>query len=125
MRALDGSGNTSRDAGAPEHTETEGAKPVTTLVNTHAQALWDYLIPRLEAQRVLTEPDLIMLAHLCNYHGKIEQVWEMGEKPKAADMTQLRMLFLEFGLTPASRSGVGGGQSDPDDEFFSGPKLDQ
>jgi phage terminase small subunit len=76
------------------------------LVNDEADEFWDRIVPLLESQRVLTEVDLDKLAHLANYHGKIRQIWDLGGKPTAPEMTQLRISMTEFGMTPASRAKV-------------------
>ena len=46
------------------------------------------------------------LAQLCNYQSMVDETWARGDKPTAAEITQLRMLYVEFGMTPQSRSKV-------------------
>lgn len=125
IKKLEGTERADRAVNEPQHRETRHAEPVVPLKSDAARVAWDYLVPRLESTRVLTEPDLLMLAQACNYHGYVEGVWANGEAPKAAEITQLRMLFTEFGLTPASRGNVSAGAVDTDDDFFDGPKLDK
>ena len=125
MKELEGTDRADRAINEPKHKQTRHAQPVVPLADNGAQTAWDYLVPKLEATRVLTEPDLLILADACNYWGHIQTLWASGEAPKASDMTQYRMLFAEYGLTPASRGNVATGAADIADDFFEGPKLDK
>lgn len=87
------------------------------------QQLWRDIAPMLYAQKVLTKADLAALTHLCQLHGMIQggQNGKMGYKagipPVAAELTQLRMLFSEFGLTPSSRTRVPHGSKEGGNRF--------
>ncbi len=72
--------------------------------------LWEEVAPVLFAQRVLSEPDVHALGHLCRLHGEIVDGYERRLSPTASMLSQLRMLFAEFGMTPASRSRVASGK---------------
>jgi len=69
--------------------------------------LWDELAPLLFAQKVLSTVDIHALGHLCQLHGKIVDDYSRRLAPTAAELSQLRMYFSEFGLTPSSRTRVG------------------
>lgn len=73
------------------------------------QKLWNELAPLLFAQKVLTTVDIHALGHLCQMHGKILDDYSRRVTPTASEMSQLRMYFSEFGLTPSSRTRVGKG----------------
>lgn len=68
--------------------------------------MWEELAPTLYAQRVMTTADVHSLAHLCRLHGKIVDGYNRMNDPTAAELSQLRMYFSEFGLTPSSRTRV-------------------
>lgn len=77
-------------------------------VNDEGKTLWKRTGPLLFAQGLLTIPDLDALAHLCQLHGSIVDFIRRGIVPSAAELAQLRLYFAEFGLTPTSRTRVGG-----------------
>ena len=84
----------------------ETFKPPKWLKNKHAKEEWARLVPLLSKNGVLTEADLSLLATLCQTYGKyVDNAIKDIDIP-ASTLTQLRMLYSEFGLTPASRSGV-------------------
>lgn len=80
--------------------------------------LWDELAPLLFAQRVLSTVDVHALGHLCQLHGKIVDEYERRNTPTAAELSQLRMYFSEFGLTPSSRTRIGKTESGKPDNAF-------
>ena len=100
LKLVEGTDRKDRAVDEPEYEPTNGAEPPDWLL-PGAVAEWNRLTELLESQRVLTDADLTMLGHLCNYHEKVVRTW-----PHAAVLTQLRMMYLEFGLTPASRAKV-------------------
>ncbi len=105
----------------PLATETE---PVDWLTGPEAVAEWTRITELLTPVGVLSAGDLTLLSHLCNMHRAAVLCWRVGTPPTASAMTQLRLVYAEFGLTPASRSKVGAGQkaseSDPFDALMSG-----
>jgi len=76
-------------------------------VNAEGKKLWQKMAPALFRQKVLTEADTSALAHLCQLHGQIVQGYRRKIPPTAADLSQLRMYFSEFGMTPSSRTRIG------------------
>lgn len=92
-------------------------------MNADGMALWRDIAPMLYAQKVLTKADLPALGHLCQLHGLIlggpngNLGYRAGIPPAAADITQLRMLFAEFGLTPSSRTRVPHGSKETGNRF--------
>ena len=105
LKLVEGTDRKDRAVDEPEYEPTNGAEPPDWLL-PGAVAEWNRLTELLESQRVLTDADLTMLGHLCNYHEKVVRTWRQNETPHAAVLTQLRMMYLEFGLTPASRAKV-------------------
>ena len=90
-------------------------KPPSWLSFKASKDLWNDLVGRLMAQRVLTDVDLPALGHLCQMHGEQVDATRRKIAVTAADRNQLRMYFSEFGLTPSSRTRVGavsGGDKD-------------
>ncbi len=118
LHLLEGTDRKDRAVDEPDYEPTDGAEPPDWLLGPEAILEWERLTGLLEDQRVLTDPDLTMLGHLCNYHAKVVSTWRMGETPKAATITQLRMMYLEFGLTPASRAKVSKSGEEPDKNAF-------
>lgn len=96
----------------PDRTRVEVDLPLArdlsapdTLVSPEAIKTWKRLVGILEPVRMLSDGDLIALEQLCNLHGECVSLWRAGRGgPTAAQLTQLRLLLVEFGLTPASRS---------------------
>lgn len=76
-------------------------------VNDDGRDLWSEMAPALYRQRVLTEADLYALGHLCQLHGEIVDGYKRRIQPTAAQLSQLRMYFAEFGMTPSSRTRIG------------------
>lgn len=115
LKVLEGTNQPVRaNPAEPEFEPTEGAVRPDWLNGPEAVKEWDRLAGLLESQRVLTDADLQTLGHLCNLHAKCVEKWRLGAQPTAAELTQLRMMNVEFGLTPASRakvSSVGEGKS--------------
>ena len=117
LKLLEGTSRKDRaNENEPQYEPTEGLEPPPHLRDSEALACWNEFTEVLEGQRVLTRADRRALAQLCNYESASVQCWNAGSKPTAAEMTQLRMLFAEFGLTPASRvkvssAGTGKAQS--------------
>jgi phage terminase small subunit len=95
-----------RDHPEPEFPPLTSAEPPDWLGSVDALALWNQLIGLLLPTGVMTQADVAPLGHLCNAHGEILKLYRAGMEPTAAQRAQLRYLFDEFGLTPASRGKV-------------------
>ena len=107
LKVLEGTDRKDRTNPAePRFLPAEEADAPDWLNGPEAVTEWYRIRDVLESQRVLTQADLTTLGHLCNLHGKCVEKWRLGSQPTAAELTQLRMFYVEFGLTPASRSKV-------------------
>lgn len=104
LKVLQGTDRPDRMHPEPDVPEASDFSPPDWLNGTDATELWAHLTGMLGGVKVLSEGDLTALGHLCNLHGRCVRLWRAGESPTAAELTQLRLLFSEFGLTPASRS---------------------
>lgn len=90
------------------------------LKGEEALAEWKRLAQILTQTRTLTVADVSMLALLCAQFGDVVRKYENKGEPTAAELSQLRMYYSEFGLTPASRTRVGiaaGGNAPPSNPF--------
>ena len=93
-----------------DHEETDfpdvpaDAAPPGWLIGPEAVAVWHAWLGQLEAAGVITAADLTALGHLCNMHARAVLKWRAGLEPTAPQLTQLRLMMNEFGLTPTSRS---------------------
>lgn len=97
---------------------SESPKPPTWVKFRAGKELWKELVGKLMKQRVLTEVDLHALGHLCHLHGKLVDGYRRSVPATAAELSQLRMYFSEFGMTPSSRTRIGkGGSESPDNPF--------
>jgi len=82
------------------------------------KALWHDVVPHLHSQRVLATADLQALAHLCELNADIIDGYKRRVRPTAAELGQLRLYFVEFGMTPASRTRVRlSGEKDQGNKF--------
>ena len=95
-----------RDHPEPEFPPATNLDPPDWLGSVDALNLWKTLVGLLAPQGLLTEADVMPLGHLCNAHGEILKLYRAGMEPTAAQRAQLRYMFDEFGLTPASRGKV-------------------
>lgn len=66
----------------------------------------------LHNQKLLTDACLMPLAVLCGTYAKIVQQFKAGTMPTASQITQYRLLCVEFGLTPVSQGKVNAGALD-------------
>lgn len=96
---------------------TEPPKPPTWLHRIGKQ-MWREFIPQLHMQRVLTTADLNSFAHLCQLHGEAVELYKNKLRPAATDFAQMRLLFCEFGMTPASRTRVRASGDEKDGNRF-------
>lgn len=77
--------------------------PPDWFATTEAVAEWERLVPILRGLKVLTSGDLGPLAILCALYGDVTKKWEAGITPTASLVAQLRAMYSDFGLNPASR----------------------
>ena len=80
--------------------------PPVWLTSEIGQDFWRQNAPNLFSQRIMTEPDIASFGHLCQLHGKTCESYFGDKTPNATNINTLRMLFAEFGMTPASRTKV-------------------
>ena len=108
LKVLAGTIQPCRDKPEPEYPTVQGdIGPPDWLDGVDALNEWNNIVGILQPARVLSVGDLTMLGHLCNAHGRVVKLWRRGMSPTAADLTQLRLMLTEFGLTPASRVKAG------------------
>lgn len=104
LKVLQGTDQPCRRHPEPEIAPPDSTEPPDWLTGPEAVAEWNRLVGLLLPARVLTAGDMTPLGHLCNMHCGAVLRWRLGATPTAADLTQLRLMYAEFGLTPASRS---------------------
>lgn len=88
----------------PDVPLAEDFTPPDDLLGPDAVEAWNEITDTLGDAKVLATGDLMALVHLCNLHARCLALWRDGDAPTAAELTQLRLMMSEFGLTPASRS---------------------
>lgn len=105
LKVLKGTDNPERMRDEPDYPLVEGyPEPPDWLIDPEAVAEWERKVKILSDAGVLTEAALSTLGQYCNMHADAVRRWRLGDKPTAADLTQLRLMATEFGFTPASRS---------------------
>jgi phage terminase small subunit len=105
----------------PKFEAAAGALPPPAFMKSKdARAEWNRLVPMLQANKLLTDADMTALVHLCQLHGAIVALYRKDCEPTAAQLSQLRIYLAEFGLTPASRTRVGGTGSGEKKNRFTG-----
>ena len=107
LKVVEGTARPDREHPAPEFPAPDSLEGPDWLVGDEATAEWKRLVELLQPVRVFTEADRTMLGHACNLHGKLVRMYRAQEAPTASQLAQLRYLYTEFGLTPASRSRAG------------------
>jgi phage terminase small subunit len=122
VKQAEGTHRADRDYPEPELPEFDSFEPPHWVKGRKAKTEWRRIVKILHPVGVLTEADTSALGHFCNLHARM-----LSEDVTAAMLTQYRLFSQEFGLTPASRSRVGGGtkkpgEEDPTSKFFSGPR---
>lgn len=126
QKLLEGTHRKDRDAKTLDLPAPSDLKAPDWLCCPEAVEAWGKFTTQLSAAGVLSDADLTALAHLCNLHGRCVQMWRAGLQPKAAELTQLRLFFKEFHLTPHSRQAepdADDGDEDPAESFFTGPQA--
>ena len=104
LKLLQGTDRKDRDLPEPNLPVPDKIERPDWLVDPEAVAEWDRMVDILHPARVLTVGDLAPLGHMCNMHAAVVKRWRHGPPPLSADLAQLRYMYQEFGLTPASRS---------------------
>ena len=104
LKVLEGTDRPDRMFDEPELPTAEPEDAPDWLSGPEAVKEWDRIVELLLPVRTLSEGDLTMLGHLCNHHASIVKKWRLGASPTGTELTQLRLMYTEFGLTPASRS---------------------
>lgn len=86
--------------------------PAPDFLEIEAKQYWDRIVPILRRKKVLSIADLEGLAVLCAMYGRVRKMLAAGVDISAATVTQLRLYQTEFGLTPASRNKIAGGDEE-------------
>ena len=110
IKSLHGEDRPSRLAGATlDFPALEDAPAAPDFLEIEAKQYWDRIVPILRRKKVLSIADLEGLAVLCALYGRVCKMLAAGVDVSAATVTQLRLYQTEFGLTPASRNKIAGG----------------
>ena len=86
-------------------------------MNEDGKQMWLELGPQLVAQRVLTDADLYAFAELCFIRGELIDKHRRRIEPTAAERSVFQRHCAEFGLTPTSRTRVGGNSDNTKNPF--------
>ncbi len=93
-------------------------------MNEDGKIFWQHTGELLIAQRAMAAVDLAAFAQLAQFHGRLIDYARRGVLPTAAELAQFRIFCAEFGLTPTSRTRVGGSSNDKKNPFErNGPKA--
>ena len=95
-----------RDKPELEVTTLPAAPEPPDTLNLDGAALWRQMAGTLTANRVLSAEDLPALEMLCGAWAAVRAKIRNGIAPTAAELGAIRLLFCEFGMTPASRRKV-------------------
>lgn len=106
LKVVKGTLRKHRDHPEPNLAPFTDREPPEWLNGCDAIDAWRHLVAILEPAGVLTAGDHTALAHAAQVHGAAVARWRQGIEPTAAMLVQLRLLLVEFGLTPASRGRV-------------------
>jgi len=119
LKVLQGTDQPCRRRPEPEFPVATNGDPPEWLNDPEAVKEWRRIVGLLMPTRVLTEGDLTILGHMCNLHADCVASWgSKKDRPTAAYLTQLRVMYEAFGLTPASRSKAGTvGEADTGNPF--------
>lgn len=117
MKMMRGTDRPDRMRDEPDFPEPASLDAPDWLSGPEAVKEWTHKVVLLSEAGVLTDASLSVLGQYCNMHADAVKRWRLGDKPTAADLTQLRLMATEFGFTPASRSKVGGGKKPSENPF--------
>lgn len=107
-----------RDKPEPEFRPISVAEPPEWLTGPDAVACWRELSAILIETRVLTQGDLRMLAHLCNWEADALALYRSNRQPTAAEKNALRLTYGSFGLDPSCRAKATPVGAKPKDNAF-------
>lgn len=114
LKVLAGTDRPDRDVpDAPEFDLLEEFPDPPLHLNTDGVEMWNRLGPQLVNARVLQVVDLYALEHLCATWQMVRKKIKAEMEVTAAENNAMKALFAEFGMTPASRSKVSGGDKKP------------
>lgn len=102
------------------------APAVPKHLSPHAKTEWKRIMPQLIARRIITKADLAGVEHYCAAVGAartISDTMSTGGLPdlklgglQIRYMQTARQLAAEYGLTPTSRTRIGAGLPDDDED---------
>lgn len=89
-------------------------RPPAWMQDVSAVAEFRRLSSALVANKMLTQGNVVLLAHLCMLHARLQEAWVSDSTPTAALLTVYRRLSGDLGLTGmAAQSTV----TKPDNKF--------
>ena len=107
LKFLAGTARKDREvADAPQFDPVTNFPDPPQFLNIDGSVLWRRLGPQLVAARVLQVVDLCALEVLCYAWQRYRAQAKSGLPITAADITAMRLMFSEFGMTPAARRRV-------------------
>ena len=104
LKMLQGTDRPDRDYGEVELPAPNSTEPPDWLTSPEAVDEWRRIVAVLLPGHVLSQGDMTPLGHLCNMHAAVVAQWGTGAPPAPPVLGQLRLMYGEFGLTPASRT---------------------
>lgn len=119
LKILSGTNRPDREVpDAPEFDLVENFPAPPQHLNVDGAEMWNNLGPQLVSARVLQTVDLYSLEQLCFAWQCFRKKAKADMEATAAELTALKALFSEFGMTPASRRKVSsGGDKAPENKF--------
>ena len=109
---------------SPDRDALSKAPAAPKWLNDDARAEWKRIMPRLTADRIITNADLAGVENYCIAIGRIKEIERLFATMPVPDkvlfgmqnraMQTARQLAAEYGLTPTSRARVG--NTDPSDD---------
>lgn len=114
QKELTGTDRKDRRRDEAEFPETETIEPPDWLVDPVAVDEWTTRVKHLKSARVLTDADLVMLAHYCNLHSRMVKKWRADMTPTGTEFKEIRYFAGQFGFTPATRHLPGTTEKEPD-----------
>lgn len=111
---------------SPDREPLTKAPPAPRWMTGEARIEWKRIIPRLIADRIVTNADMGGIEELCIARGRVREIELMFRDSGSLDkvlfgmqnraMQTARQLAAEYGLSPTSRARVGSAQDDDDDD---------
>ena len=120
LRLLKGTLRPCRDGGADQSAKptlppVDQAAPPDWLTDARAVAEWQRLSRIMLANRLLTEGNRDMLAHLCMLISRFADIWSAGRIPPAALLAQYRVLSGSLHLSALNLTAAAPGK--PENRF--------